>query len=153
MIHMWDVLFGIAIAYILFRIPIGLTPAPKKGESADPSPSRVVVLERQLDSADAEIGQLKAIIETSSLQHEAVVLELRQLQEIKQIRQARQAPAGPRDGLELLRRGYHAVRILHDFRKCKLKGCEYCRLGEEIVASIGAHTIQSETTIRKKVME
>jgi hypothetical protein len=37
----------------------------------------------------------------------------------------------------VLCRAYHAIRVLHDYRNCKLKGCDFCFLGDDIAVAIG----------------
>jgi hypothetical protein len=69
---------------------------------------------------------------------------------IRKLRTCLNAPAVFPETAELLRRSYHAIRILHDFRSCKWKGCEYCRLGQEIVGQLGSRTIMEDSTIRKR---
>lgn len=58
----------------------------------------------------------------------------------------------PQGSPELLRRSYHALRILHDFRLCRLKGCEYCALGNDILVTIGATRIMEQTTVSRRDM-
>ena len=59
---------------------------------------------------------------------------------IRLLRQASKSPVSkthPRE-LSLLRRSYHAIRELHGIQTCTLKGCQYCRLAQEIAIAVGA---------------
>jgi hypothetical protein len=69
---------------------------------------------------------------------------------IRKLRACLNAPAVFPETAELLRRSYHAIRILHDFRSCKWKDCDYCRLAQEIVGQLGTRTIMEDTTTRKR---
>jgi hypothetical protein len=62
------------------------------------------------------------------------------------------ADPAPQGSAELLRRSYHAIRELHNYRLCRLKGCEYCALGNDIHGAVGTQKLVEQTTIAKRVL-
>jgi uncharacterized protein (UPF0147 family) len=67
------------------------------------------------------------------------------------VRNLRALAASSSTGLDkktrsVLRRAYHAIRVLHNYRACKLKGCDLCQLGNDIMYLVGSNELLSQST-------
>jgi len=112
--------------------------------------SMLQALHGALHKRDKELDTYRERERLYEAERERARNEILQSQEtIRILRAASGIHPGYDEQRELLRRAYHAIRILHEYRFCKLIGCEYCALGKEIVTAVGTQKLMQETTIRK----
>jgi len=122
----------------------------RPGRVADQSRQLLESYQAELRGAQLELREATSLIGLLKAELASSRGDIKQSQEaIRILRAASGIHPGYDEQRELLRRAYHAIRILHEYRFCKLIGCEYCALGKEIVTTVGTQKLMQETTIRK----